>query len=127
MSFTFGKTDAKLTKNSVGKLNVEIATMENVGITISKKSETKKAQKELDKTVQSCNEYFKRFIKPTENCPLCGATIGGIFGTFEWGIAHGEGGCSNCGYPARAYHNIEGMGSIKNLILFYHPNELELK
>src|SRR5690348_12568982 len=56
--------------------------------------------------------YFSQFAKPAEGggCVCCGQRQGasnvlGAFlgeGKFVWGIAHGEGHCSTCGYPARA-------------------------
>lgn len=40
-------------------------------------------------------------------CPCCLATLGGFLtGSFEWGIVHGEGSCSACGWPVKAYHRL---------------------
>src|SRR5688572_28415416 len=54
--------------------------------------------------------YFQHFVPPGP-CIQCGKRLtGGMLeaalglATFEWGYVHGEGHCSNCGYPARAYH-----------------------
>jgi hypothetical protein len=41
--------------------------------------------------------------------------------TFTWGLAHGEGHCSSCGYPTRMYHRrVEGVSTFP---LQYHPDE----
>lgn len=75
--------------------------------------------------------YFRQFVK-ADGCVCCGKQQGGdiiasLIGNayFRWGIAHGEGFCSNCGYPARAYHF--NVGPIKRLpiILQYHPEDLK--
>ena len=86
------------------------------------------------------NEYLKTFVKPVVSldkkgnfqfyrCISCDCVLSGLFGTFEWGIAHGEGYCSKCGYPARAFHKIDEPGwkmTFSN-ILQYHPKFLERK
>lgn len=48
-------------------------------------------------------------------------------GGFTWGLAHGEGFCRNCRWPARAYHFIKDADgkeliTIRNVILQYHPD-----
>jgi hypothetical protein len=48
----------------------------------------------------------------------------GLFGGFEWGLAHGEGHCTYCHYPMRGHHLVEGLGTIRNLFLAYHPSGL---
>ena len=48
----------------------------------------------------------------------------GLFGGFEWGVAHGEGHCTYCPYPMRGHHRVDGLGTIRNLLLPYHPNGL---
>lgn len=81
-------------------------------------------------------KYFRQFVD-AKMCVGCGSQLGckgtgeamdildGLMhATFVWGIAHGEGGCSKCGYPARALHyDIGGIKSLQ-LILQYHPDEL---
>ena len=38
-------------------------------------------------------------------CPKCVSELGGFFGSFTWGIVHGEGKCSDCsGAYFRYYH-----------------------
>ena len=46
--------------------------------------------------------YLDDFMSPDGNCPLCGLETGGVFGTFRWGLATGEGSCNECKYPMRA-------------------------
>lgn len=85
-------------------------------------------------------DYLKQFLPPSK-CIGCGSRLGAkdavdaFLGgdgvpTFQWGITHGEGSCSKCGYPARAMHYIgkaegEPEITIQNLILQYHPSTLE--
>lgn len=81
------------------------------------------------------DRYLSQFVGrviggDANNCiccetPLTGISLlGGIGGSFRWGIAHGEGSCARCGYPARAIHAIEGVARIANLVLQYHPSGL---
>lgn len=90
--------------------------------------------------IKYVNEYLKVFLAPIEKldekgqllhieCVNCGEALGGLFGTFTWGLAHGEGYCSNCGYPARAKHFLEheGWKFTMNRILQYHPSVLKRK
>ena len=46
-------------------------------------------------------------------CPGCLSQLGGDFiataiglSTFQWGIAHGEGNCRECGWPVTTYHSV---------------------
>lgn len=80
--------------------------------------------------------YFRRFAKPLEGglCLSCGEKQGArdvmeaFLGVakFRWGLAHGEGYCSGCGYPARALHYEVGPINRLSLILQYHPDEFVL-
>lgn len=78
------------------------------------------------------DEYLADFVK-TDNgrCICCGASIGGVFGSFTYGYAHGEGFCSKCSYPCRANHYIKddnGKEILKfEAILQYHPSGLSIK
>ena len=80
--------------------------------------------------------YVKAFTPMQDNkCICCGEPQGArnladvVLGTarFKWGLAHGEGRCSECGYPARAIHYI-GKGDdeivMRNVLLQYHPDGL---
>jgi len=86
--------------------------------------------------------YVKAFAKPVRReagndlvgqhlCLKCGESLDGfLIGTFEWGLAHGEGHCSKCGWPARAYHFIKHNGEDLftgplRRILQYHPDVVE--
>jgi hypothetical protein len=78
------------------------------------------------------DDYFASFAKPTDDgsCIKCGLVQGGlmaaIMGGFEYGLAHGEGRCSKCGWPGRANHYFKDkdgkeLGSLR-IILQYHPD-----
>lgn len=67
------------------------------------------------------------FLQSAAKCLRCGRPLGGAIGSFQWGIVHGEGTCSNCGWPARAKHYIkDDEGPIfdraLDMILQYHPD-----
>src|SRR5882724_3197415 len=77
------------------------------------------------------DSYFRHFVAPEDGCVCCGKPLGGgileqMLGraTFRWGIAHGEGSCRECGYPARAYHRNVGPIKFLQVILQYHPDDL---
>jgi hypothetical protein len=76
------------------------------------------------------DEYLSQFAKLTSaKCLCCGNQLScplgmGLFGGFEWGLAHGEGHCAHCRYPMRGHHRVEGLGTIRNLFLAYHPSLL---
>lgn len=82
--------------------------------------------------VAALTEHFSHFTRLDDNkCPGCDSPLTGemvqqLLGTvtFTWGLAHGEGHCRRCGYPARGYHY--DIGPIKKLplVLPYHPDEL---
>lgn len=113
------------------KTNVPRATCESLGIEISPTDATDAEQTALaEKTIRCIDEYFSGFADG-KHCPSCEAELGGMLGSFHWGIAHGEGNC-RCGYPCRAYHAIkDGDGEVFSAplrrILAYHPDSLELR
>ena len=87
--------------------------------------------------VEALNKYFEPFAAidvPADNakefdspCLGCGESqVGLLRGRFTWGIAHGEGHCSNCGWPARMYHDIRDSDGVRlmyfRLLLQYHPD-----
>lgn len=88
---------------------------------------------ELRSTVPHCgaldefpSEYLTVFAAPTDNVCLC---CGG-YGTFTWGLAHGEGHCCKCSWPARLYHFIKSADGEKKRIvklLQYHPDQVSLR
>ena len=78
--------------------------------------------------------YLAAFLPPG-NCICCGAQQGStrdsemldaLLGRakFRWGLANGEGACSGCGWPARAYHRDFGPVGFMSVILQYHPDGL---
>lgn len=86
-----------------------------------------------EKHLATVAEYLKAFLPPSD-CVCCGSKQGakdiidGLLGgaMFRWGIAHGEGECSKCGYPGRAMHYIGNpeILTVRNYILQYHPSAL---
>ena len=74
------------------------------------------------------DSYLSQFAKLADaRCLCCGNQLScwlgmGLFGGFEWGLTHGEGHCSHCRYPMRGHHRVEGLGTIRNLFLPYHPS-----
>lgn len=62
-------------------------------------------------------------------CVGCGECLSSDFeGTFVWGLAHGEGYCSTCGYPTKLYHYAQDdAGSDVGRVSFplqWHPDEI---
>ena len=93
-------------------------------------SKTAEAGEEADQELARWDEYLSQFAKLTDaKCLCCGNQLScwlgmGLFGGFEWGLAHGEGHCAHCRYPMRGHHRVEGLGTIRNLFLPYHPSAL---
>lgn len=90
---------------------------------------------EAEAAMKRLGDYLQAFVAPGDKgqCVCCGEQQGGdmvagLMGTakFRWGLAHGEGFCSACGYPGRALHYIgKGEDEMRlNLILQYHPDGL---
>lgn len=94
---------------------------------------SQKAKEAKENFIKIINKYLRIFVAD-KKCINCGEDLSGIFGTFEWGIVHGEGSCSNCGYPARAKHYIKAKKLVVDdkeegelilpFVLQYHPDEL---
>lgn len=88
------------------------------------------ADAETDEELARWDDYFAKFAKLTEGtCLCCGKSLRcafgmGLFGGFEWGMVHGEGHCAYCRYPMRGHHIVDGLGTIRNLFLPYHPSGL---
>lgn len=91
------------------------------------------AKEGADEELARWDTYFAQFAKLTDaKCLCCGTDLRcvlglGFFGGFEWGLAYGEGHCSYCRYPMRGYHRVEGLGTIRNLFLPYHPSTLSYR
>lgn len=86
--------------------------------------------------VEYLEAYFRPFAEPPREdgngaagghrCLHCDHhQLGLLLGCFAWGIAHGEGRCGHCGWPARLYHYLRFPGSDEDqrivLLLQYHP------
>lgn len=66
------------------------------------------AQSTVKITRENIQEYKECWLLENK-CPNCGAELGGLFGSFEWGIVHGVGKCSECNEVSfRLYHYIGG-------------------
>lgn len=116
--------------------NLPHATIESLPLELKwsgKDGRTKEAKKAKEKFIKVMNNYLYDFLPSQKDVPCvnCSEPQAGIFGCFQWGLAHGEGYCSKCGYPARGCHypdrivtSWEGSGRL-NLILQYHPNVLK--
>jgi hypothetical protein len=97
--------------------------------------------KNPDEVIAALDAYFAPFTPMVDGskCVGCDKTQGGdIFeaalglACFTWGLAHGEGYCSNCGWPARGYHYkmpwpFPQSERPVGLILQYHPSALKPK
>lgn len=93
--------------------------------------------------VEQLDEYLSAFaalvrIDGKTHCFNCGEPFDGMmnmFGlavAFEWGLAHGEGHCSGCGWPMRAHHfpkDKDGgdLVTIRGFPLAYMPEHVELR
>lgn len=101
------------------------------------------ARAEAAEHLRLLDSYLRIFVTPQKRddggsgfmfgnqCICCGHAIRGMLGSFTYGIAHGEGRCRACGYPARVCHYPKDdkgenvfEGGIQNLILQYHPDEV---
>lgn len=126
----------ELRARGLPRLDHSFIKMENVGET---NEERAKAETAASKLRAALDQYLRIFIKPeskgadnlvtgSQKCVGCGAALDGLFGTFQWGLAHGEGACSGCGYPCRAYHRVMDGGAEPimtfQFVLQYHPEEL---
>lgn len=92
-------------------------------------------REQAEKYLTILAEYLKDFVPPGD-CICCGSRLGAkdvmdsivSAPTFRWGLVHGEGECSKCGYPARAMHYIGKTETapeimvLRNYILQYHPS-----
>lgn len=95
---------------------------------------------DAEKAKQVINEYLSVFAKPVPRdgdgllfgkhaCLKCGEPLSGACGTFKWSLAHGEGACSKCAWPARAYHRPqykeeELFTGPLVFVLQYHPEHV---
>jgi hypothetical protein len=109
--------------------NLPLLTCELLGVVINVREDfpdQEKARKDRDDMIAELDEYLKNFTEAVGGkCPGCNWSLGGLLGSFTWGIQNGEGFCSECGYPCRANHNINGT-RMTGVMLPYHPSQLEL-
>ena len=113
--------------------DAEVCTSADVGIEIT--------GSDAQPMAAAINKYLSIFAKPVKRdgggnmmlgdyeCLKCGKPLGGALGSFQWGLAHGEGNCSGCGWPCRVYHRPKDSdGEIFNraleVILQYHPSNV---
>lgn len=80
--------------------------------------------------IEDLGAYFNHFAKPTAEgnpCIVCGSWNSG----FEWGLQHGHGHCSTCGWPAVAYHFITDRQTSQTrrivAVLQCHPDDIEIE
>ncbi len=125
--------EPKRTLEQIRSLGRPRATGQSAGLVVeAKEGATPEAVALAAEANRRIDEYLRPFVAPEEDggCIMCGSPQGGFFGSFVWGLAHGEGRCSRCGYPARALHYIKlddsaEPGELKApVILQYHPDEL---
>lgn len=110
--------------------NLERATPAVFNATIKDDAPDRAEAEVLLKTIA---DYLSQFVPPKSECICCGSRLCGkdmvdafLSGaSFTWGLAHGEGHCRECGYPARAHHRIGEILTVNNFILQYHPDTLE--
>jgi len=110
------------------KIEVAHCTAESLGIRA-----TKGEPVEIAEVMELIDKYLAGFAQPAEGmkCLKCGTVQTGFLsaamGTgFQWGIAHGEGACSTCGWPGRGFHKIPDVGTLE-MLLQYHPDCVEEK
>lgn len=89
---------------------------------------------DAQKVIDPLNKYLHTFASTNGKCPQCGATLGGLLGSFTWGLAHGEGRCTGgltggkCNWPCRGYHyprfddGSEIFDQAIPRVLPYHPD-----
>lgn len=106
-----------------------------------------------EETIRALTTHFEHYVQPTwkkaedggvtfadgQPCVSCGKDfnpdLAGFLlngGGFEWGLVHGEGRCSNCGWPATGHHfvkdeNGDEVMTLRNFVLQYHPDFVEKK
>jgi hypothetical protein len=70
-------------------------------------------------------DYAANFAEPLleQKCLYCGESY-----TFTWGLTHGEGHCTECGWPARLYHFIKDESGNETRVvklLQVHPDAID--
>lgn len=75
--------------------------MSNVTISAEQKGLADRHLDELYELVEALD------ASSTSECVSCGESLGGLLGTFQWGIINGHGECGGCGFPYVYYHRHE--------------------
>lgn len=81
------------------------------------------------------NEYLEHFAATDGQCVKCDRKlVGGIAdhllgqSTFRWGLQHGHGNCSSCGWPVVVYHFPKGTILERfEAALCVHPDYVKVK
>lgn len=109
------------------ELEVKHCTLDDIGMDITGEGS--------QPVVDACNRYLHDFAGTT--CPKCGSKLGGLMGSFTFGLAWGEGFCTGgltgekCGWPCRGYHVPKDEAGEKifeqplPIVLAYHPSVVE--
>lgn len=104
------------------------ASVDLIGLEVTNKDDDKNA---VEQSIQAIDKYLSAFVFTKGKCPGCDHDFGGIFGNFRWGLAHGEGYCERCHWPARGVHYVkddkEPLFTLRNFILAYHPENIDLE
>jgi hypothetical protein len=121
-----------------------------LGITAApKEGATDEERAQAEAWIAEAEAYFAHFAAPVviekdgkpdslgELCFHCGDYLTGMGamllskgGGFQWGLAHGEGRCGNCGWPARGMHypkrdDASELLTLSGRVLSYHPDQIE--
>ena len=116
------------------------ATCASIGLTVTVKEGSGDDQAYADAFIADADAYLKNFAATVMDgergtvCFHCGEALTGMMATFlakgggfQWGIAHGEGFCGNCHWPARGHHFAKrpdgsDLFTLRNFVLSYHPD-----
>lgn len=127
-------------KKIVIEVDVKHCSPSDIGLLIIPK--TPEENDDAERLMRIVTNYLNEFAAPIYNneedrftgtmvCLKCGSYLNGVFGSFTWGIVHGDFTCSKCGWPGRAYHYIEDeeddddediFNMPLQIILQYHPD-----
>ena len=95
----------------------------------------KDAETLSDEARDRLDEYLRSFLEPQFRhdkddepnaivCPSCkghiysGGIMDALMSGFQWEIVHGEGFCSECGWPIRMYHFVKLDGDEEKRLVF---------
>ena len=76
---------------------------------------------EIEQRVRATKEEIEAYPKQAwlkeTKCPNCDAELMGLFGMFQWGIAHGIGFCGKCKKVDFKFYHYIGKGKIDHLAI----------